>query len=76
MPTQAHTSDGIGWYLQKILITGREGKIEFPCHAWLGKDDAGDFNGERPFEDFPNFKPNWPPLRQLLPVLWRQSIYE
>ncbi|KAK9837982.1 hypothetical protein WJX74_008994 [Apatococcus lobatus] len=41
---QANPSDGVGWYLEKIQLRGLEGVIEFPCHAWLGKDDAGDFN--------------------------------
>ena len=43
---QENPSNGIGWYLEKIQLRGKEGVIEFPCHAWLGKEDAGDFNGK------------------------------
>lgn len=44
---------GTGWYLDKIEIALENGGLEnrswsFPCRSWLGKSDAGDFNGESP----------------------------
>lgn len=41
------TEVGSGWFLDRVDVTGPTGdKISFPCKTWLGKSDAGDFDGE------------------------------
>jgi PLAT/LH2 domain len=41
------TVTGVGWYLDRIEIAGPDGETwSFPCGAWFGKSDAGDFVGE------------------------------
>lgn len=40
------TETGYGWFLDKIEVTGPSGQtIVFPCHSWIGKNDAGDISG-------------------------------
>ena len=40
---------GTGWYLEEIMVSGEDGtKQSFPCNCWLGKSDAGDFDGVPP----------------------------
>lgn len=40
------TETGFGWFLDKIEVTGPNGQaIVFPCHSWIGKNDAGDISG-------------------------------
>ena len=40
------TDTGSGWYLDKIEVTAPDGQLTvFPCHSWLGKNDAGDISG-------------------------------
>ena len=40
------TDTGSGWYLDKIEVTSPSGQLTvFPCHSWLGKNDAGDISG-------------------------------
>lgn len=40
------TDTGSGWYLDKIEVTAPSGQLTvFPCHSWLGKNDAGDISG-------------------------------
>lgn len=40
------TEVGSGWFLDRVDVTGPTGdKISFPCKTWLGKSDAGDFDG-------------------------------
>ena len=40
------TDTGSGWFLDKIEVTGPDGQaVSFPCHSWIGKNDAGDISG-------------------------------
>lgn len=40
------TETGFGWFLDKLEVTGPNGQtITFPCHSWIGKNDAGDISG-------------------------------
>ena len=40
------TETGFGWFLDKIEVTGPNGQtVMFPCHSWIGKNDAGDISG-------------------------------
>ena len=40
------TDTGSGWFLDKIKVTGPNGQtVMFPCHSWIGKNDAGDISG-------------------------------
>lgn len=40
------TDTGSGWFLDKIEVTGPDGQtVVFPCHSWIGKNDAGDISG-------------------------------
>ena len=40
------TDTGSGWFLDKIEVTGPDGQaVIFPCHSWIGKNDAGDISG-------------------------------
>lgn len=41
------TDTGSGWYLDRVEVTSPGGQLTvFPCHSWLGKNDAGDISGE------------------------------
>ena len=40
------TDTGSGWFLDAIEVTGPNGAVVlFPCHSWIGKNDAGDISG-------------------------------
>lgn len=40
------TETGFGWFLDKLEVTGPNGQtVTFPCHSWIGKNDAGDISG-------------------------------
>ena len=40
------TDTGSGWFLDKIDVTAPDGQhVTFPCHSWIGKNDAGDISG-------------------------------
>lgn len=42
------TNTGDGWYLDHIEVDGPHGAhYTFPCHAWFGQSDCGDFAGGR-----------------------------
>ena len=41
------TDTGSGWFLDQIAVTGPDGQtVVFPCHSWIGKNDAGDISGK------------------------------
>ena len=43
------TETGFGWFLDKLEVTGPNGQtVTFPCHSWIGKNDAGDISGIKP----------------------------
>ena len=38
----------LGWYLEEVAVTSEgQDKQSFPGNCWLGKSDAGDFDGAR-----------------------------
>lgn len=38
---------GSDWYLDRIEVTGPEGVCwRFPCDAWFGRGEGGDYTGE------------------------------
>lgn len=38
---------GSGWFLERIDVKGPgDQRLSFPCNTWLGKSDAGDFDGD------------------------------
>ena len=40
------TETGTGWYLEEIIVSSEGSpRQSFPCNCWLGKSDAGDFDG-------------------------------
>lgn len=41
-----HTTTGDGWYLDTVVVHGPEGEASmFPCQAWFGQSDSGDYEG-------------------------------
>lgn len=42
-----YTSTGDGWFLEMVEVQGPQQEIyQFPCHAWFGHSDCGDYVGE------------------------------
>ena len=42
------TDTGSGWFLDKIEVVAPDGQhVTFPCHSWIGKNDAGDISGDQ-----------------------------
>lgn len=43
-----HTTTGDGWYLDTVVVQGPDGEVcSFPCQAWFGHSDSGDYEGEQ-----------------------------
>ena len=41
------TDVGSGWFLDRVEVNGPgDQKLTFPCNTWLGKSDAGDYDGD------------------------------
>jgi hypothetical protein len=43
------TATGEGWFLEQVNVIGPNHEVYiFPCNAWLGQSDCGDYQGEQP----------------------------
>jgi hypothetical protein len=42
------TATGDGWFLESVIVHGPNGEhYSFPCNAWFGHSDCGDYEGEQ-----------------------------
>jgi hypothetical protein len=40
------TATGDGWFLEAVVVHGPNGEhYSFPCNAWFGHSDCGDYEG-------------------------------